>query len=221
MKGTIITSLLLLAFTVAKGQSNEFGTIGVHAGAGIGVYATLADFKYDGVQIDKDTSAAAAYTFPIEVQFGLHRLFSIGAYAKFGRYIDEDPNDENVETEQNSVSSFGITPKFYMVNKDRFNLYLGCNIGATALNQEKTTNSGSFTAREKWRWNATNVMPHLGFNAYFGETAGLFFDVGYDAHNFKLSEYTFNDDPADLSRFDYQFDAKGVYLNLGVALKFM
>lgn len=222
----LIAPLVILLFFVgnANAQSNDFKTINIQVGAGVGAYGTLLDGSFDGNAFDQDTSAAAVVLVPIEGQFGLHKLISVGFFLRPGKYIDEDPNDPDITIQENGIMNYGVNFKFYPLNKDKFNLYLGAGFGATSLNQLK---SQQFTAlglpvsnTTDLTWKGTSAYGELGFNAYFGERVGMFFDMRYDSHKLNLKDYLINGNAQDLTRWKFDMAAKGVFVNLGVSVKF-
>lgn len=219
--------LLLLTFLLgflswnAQAQSHQAGTFNIHAGGSIGAYATFLEHRFQGNKVDTDSSGAATILVPIEAHYGLLHVMSIGVYAKPGKYIDEDPNDPDIVLKKNSIFTGGVSLKLYPVNREKFNLYLGLGLGRTSLKQEKEQYIANvlFT-QSNTNWSGSSIYGELGFNAYFGETVGMFFNLRYDRQKLKLNEYTLNNSSLNLTDNEFDLTAKGVNADIGIAFKF-
>lgn len=219
-KLVLIASLTLLTLTYFS-QSNDLGVLNLSGGVGAGVYATNSEINatYFGgslVITDRDTSAGVTTYGYLSGDFGIIKLLSAGFYLQSGQYLQEDTAGI---TKDNSLFKIGIMPKLYLVNKDKFNLYTGLGLGYEKLRTSEEDNNSKTEAK----YSGTNFHLRLGMNAYFTNSIGMFFHLGYDANNLTLNELSFTsgsntNTPSNLTGY---LDAKGMEVAIGLNFKFV
>mgnify|MGYP000218108852 CR=1 FL=1 len=219
MNKILSTTALLLIVLSSKAQSNSFGTLNLSGGLGAGLYATNSEVSatYLGGSLvirDQDTSAAATTYAYLSGDYGVSKLFSAGFYLQSGSYLESDTNTRDRE---NHFFKLGIMPKFYIINRDRFNLYTGLGLGFVRLRTSEQ--DGNTKAEAKYA--GSNLQVRLGLNAYFTKSIGMFFHLGYDGNYFDLKEYTFTsgnttNTPSNLSG---DLNAKGLEVAIGLNFK--
>ena len=219
---TILSSiaLLLLVFS-SNAQSNSFGTINISGGVGAGLYATNSEinatYNVGGgsfVVSDQDTGAAATTFVYFSGDYGVSKLFSAGLYLQSGSYLESDTNTRDRE---NRFFKLGIMPKFYIINKDKFNLYTGLGLGFVRLR----TSEEDGNTRAEAKYAGSNLQVRLGLNAYFTESIGIFFHLGYDGNYFDLKDYTFTSGNTTNSfeNLSGDLNAKGLEVAIGLNFK--
>ncbi len=211
MKPLITISAFLLS-SLLSAQYNDKGSVHISIGGGLGAYATEYDQTVTilGVGIRQTfTGGAATVTLPIEVQFGIAPVFSLGLYGEFGRYVD------SVETKQNSIALFGLAPRLYLVNSDHFAWMLGLHAGATTLRIEDADGLGSPIS--KFAGSHFGMSTGLGF--LFGEIVGLQLQLRYLAHQLPLREYELFDRVLDNKLYDADLKARGVDVKLALHIR--
>lgn len=214
---------LFLAFISVFGQSqsNQFGSLNLGVGGGLGIYKTNSEFNatFGSLVItDRDTSAAATTYFNFSADFGVMKLLSVGLFVQSGKYVQEE---ESGITKDNSFTKFGIMPKLYIVNKDKFNLYAGLGLGVVNLKTMEKNNNSNTTTEAKY--SGSNFHLRLGMNYYFTNAIGMYFHAGYDGNNFNLKELTVksgstSNTPTNLTG---KLNASGAELAVGLNIKFL
>lgn len=220
LKKLSIIACLLISYS-SYSQSNQFGTLNLSVGGGLGIYATNSEFTatYGSLTItDRDTSAAGTSYFNFAADFGIIKLLSAGIYVQAGKYLQAQ---EDGVTKDNNFAKIGIMPKLYIINKDKFNLYTGLGFGVSTLNTSEKNNNN--TLKTEAKYNGGNFHLRLGMNYYFTNVIGLSFHAGYDANSFKLKELTqttgsVSNTPNNLTG---NLNANGAEMALSLNIKFM
>lgn len=205
---------VLLTPTLALAQVNDKGTLQLGFAFSGGVHATEFKNSFRLGSLEQGTSSsdgAATVSFPLEFQGGLSKRFSLGAILEPGRYID------SAGTHPNGFFVFSISPRYYLVNKEKAALFLSADIGAGFLRIGEVSSGAK-------QFDDTYAGGHfrLGtqFQYYFGNTFGLNFGLKYALHNLKWRDR----DPEDawLQNLDYEATLRtsGVQVQLGAQVKF-
>ncbi len=224
MKKIILLSIVVLGnFMAVNAQSNNTGSINVRVGGNVNLAATLTTTKYGNISSDEDTSAVLASTIPISVDFGIHKLVSVSLGFRSGKWLNEDPNDTNIQVKEAKTKTFNIGFKFYPISKKNFNLYLGYDFALSGFRKEKTTINTNTTDIQQW--NGTGNFFNLGTNFYFGKGFGMYYQMGYTGYDLNLKEFTSTTGPLSINYIDnFNFSAnslvKGFQVELGFCYKF-
>ena len=214
--GTHTTTTLLLALIAGSlsAQSNKSGTFHICAGASVGIHATHFENSYSvdigGITISDSNSeddAAATTTFPIELHYGIVDRFSLGLYVEPGTYLDSADNSPN------SVLSVGLTPRFYIVNLDRFNWAAILDIGLTGLeiSDKEETITDSYLG--------PHVRIGTGISFYFGEHFGIQLFTKYGAYLMKWRDRE-PDDFFTAGNYEAKLNTSGIHFGGGLTVKF-
>ncbi|MCW5898100.1 MAG: hypothetical protein KIT10_02430 [Flavobacteriales bacterium] len=209
---TLSIALLLGGRSGLHAQYNERGTVHLGLGIALGAYGTEYEqtITLFGIPfLTRSTGGAATITAPLEFHYGLADIFSLGVYAEGGRYID------SVETKRNTITAFGLQPRFYLVDRDRFSWMAGLQMGATTLRIDDPVSTGS--PKSLLRGGHFGINTGVGFR--FGETVGLQVMLRYLAHNLPLREYEFMGQQLDLDLVDAELRARGVMLQTSLHLR--
>lgn len=206
----LVTFAALLLSTLLSAQYNDKGSVHLSIGGSIGAYATEYDqtAKIPGLpplrQIS--TGGAATVTYPIEVQYGIVRVFSLGLYGEFGRYVD------SVETKENNIAMLGLVPRFYLVSSDHFAWMVGLHLGSTRLKIDDVDGIGS----PKSKFAGSHFGASTGVGFLFGEAVGLQLQVRYLAHQLPLRELELAGSVLDPKLYDADLKARGVDVKLAL-----
>lgn len=214
----MLRKLLLLAliasFLQATGQVNDKGRLHFGLGLGLGVHATHFEHEIGNAGIvvrNSERDGAVTFTVPIEAQLGLGPRFSLGLHLEPGSYLD------SAGTRPNKLFLFGLSPRYYAVNKDRFALYLHADVGLGSLRIGEVVNGVN---RYEDRYAGGHLRLGLASQWFFSEVVGLQLGLKYAAHNLAWRERT----PGDpvLNRVDYtaRLRTSGVQFQLGLVAKF-
>jgi hypothetical protein len=209
----LIAFFSLLMPSVLLAQMNEKGTVHLSIGlAGLGHATTyeqrilfmgtwLTDTKEDG---------AASVTFPLEAAYGFSRFFALGLYAEPGSYLDSSA------TESNGIVLVGLQPKFYLVNKDRFALMAGLQLGATTLRIERSETLVNSDAR--YAGTHFGITAGVGFG--LGDLLSLNFQLRYLDTMLPLRSYELNGSNVDLSGLEATLSTRGLGAQLSLGFRF-
>lgn len=210
-------------FLLTIAQSNNTGSFNVRVGGNANLGLTLTTTQIGNLVSDVDSGGVAAITLPLSFDFGIHKLFSISAGFRVGKWINEDPNDTDIEVREAKTRTANIGFKFFPVSKKNFNLYLGYDFGLSGFSKEKYTKSTVTTENQKW--GGTSHYLNIGTNFYFGKGFGMYYQMGYTGYNLDLQEYSASNPLISLDYIkDFNFTAnsivKGAQIELGFCYKF-
>lgn len=207
---TVTTALILL--TSITGQVNEKGVFQVGLASSVGVFATRFESKATllGVTVENsDEDGAGTVSFPLEVQYGLSKKVSLGIYIEPGSYLDSNASRSN------GFAAFGISPRYYLVNKDRLALLLNADLGFTALRIKETESGQSITDSYAGGHFRLGAMVQY----YFGKTFGLNFGIKYSGHRMSWRDR----DPEDAVLKSLNYEAvlrtSGLQFQLGAQVR--
>lgn len=205
-----ITFAAVLLSTLLSAQYNDKGRVHLSIGGSLGAYATEYDrtAKFPGLppQRQISTGGAATITYPIEVQYGIARAFSLGLYGEFGRYVD------SVETKENNIATLGLVPRFYLVNSDHFAWMVGLHLGTTWLKIDDVDGIGS----PQSKFSGSHFGASTGVGFLFGETVGLQLQFRYFGHQLLLRELELAGSVLDPNLYDADLKARGVDVKLAL-----
>jgi hypothetical protein len=197
----------------AHAQVNDKGTIHASIGIALGAHATEYEqtFRVFGVPFtSKEKDGAATVTVPIELGVGITKGFSLGLYLEPGAYLDSSA------TESNAIASFGLQPRFYLVNKDRFAWVASLQLGLTSLRIDRNEPGVQSSARY------AGGQFGLGTGAIFqfSDLVGLQVFLRYMGNNLPLRDYELNGQSLSLNDFDATLRTSGVLLQTSLAFRF-
>lgn len=215
MRNTILLLAALGAASVTDAQVNDKGRFQIGVAPGLGVFKT--DFEFSATypiigRVSKSSADdAATVSFPIDLQAGVSKRFSLGVCIEPGRYID------SAGTHPNSFFIFSLEPRYYVVNGEHFAVHLNADLGFGAL-RISDVRSGTK------KYDDTYAGAHFRFGAqaqyFFGSTFGLNFGLKFASHSLKWRDR----DPEDttLNSLDYAatLKASGVQFQLGAQVRF-
>lgn len=217
----------MIATTFAFAQSNEAGTIQLGLGWGATLGGATIENTYpqsttdaNGVTTTKDTTTSddgvgINSNYGIRAQYGVSELISVGIFVRMERGFYTVTNTTGgfsfSSTMLASGFGFGIEPKIYPVNNDKFNLYVAPSIGFSTA-----TTTMTFLTAYTGKASGLNYGVTVGFNWYFSDVVGLSADLGYAGSALSGTM----DDDVIFKDFTYKINSNGFYTGLGLTLKF-
>lgn len=214
----LLLGVTMLATTFAFGQSNEQGTIQLGLGTGFMLGGASLESTYTDNDGNKTTTTEKGVgvmgNYNIRAQYGITELISAGIFIRKESAVYVVTYNDDFESYSNdfrvSTFAFGIEPKIYLVNNDKFNLHAAPSIGFS---------TGSTEVIDSWfnikgSASGLNYGFTTGINWYFASMFGMSADIGYAGNSLSGSF----DDAPDGS--EYKIKGGGFYLGVGFALKF-
>ena len=211
LRPVVLFSLLVPSMLLA--QMNEKGAVHLSIGLAGAGHATKYEQRvlFLGTWFtDTKEDGAASVTVPIEVAYGFSRLFALGIYAEPGSYLDSSA------TESNGIVLVGLQPRFYLVNKDRFALMAGLQLGTTTLRIERSEPLVTSDAR----YAGTHFGITTGVGIGLGDLLSLQFQLRYLANTLPLRTYELNGSNVDLSGLEATLATRGFGVQLSLGLRF-
>ncbi len=203
----------LLLGSPAQAQFHQKGSVHASIGAAFGVHSTTSTFTFHvlGLNVSKThNDGAATFTWPVQVGYGLSDAFGLGIFLEPGNYVDSNL------TRTNGVFLYGIEPRFYAVNKERFAWMLDLQLGGSAL--RITDNGGGRTKESQYKGSAFG----LGTGLFFGlsNRVDLQLHLRYVATKMPLRHYSENGKSISTKDFSGELRTSGVAAQLGVGFRF-
>lgn len=209
----LISLFSLLTPSALHAQMNEKGTLHLSIGLAAAGHATEYEqrIRLLGTWFtDTNNDGSASVTVPIEVAYGFSRFLALGLYVEPGAYLDSSA------TESNGIVLVGLQPKFYLVNKDRFALMAGLQLGTTALRIERS--EPPFNSEAKYSGTHFGVTTGVGFG--LGDVLSLQFHLRYLTTTLPLRTYEMNGSNVDLSGFEATLRTRGLGAQLSLGFRF-
>ena len=198
----------------AAAQVNGKGTFQIGLGPAFGAHATEFEWssRFGPLQFGgRSSDGAVTVSWPLELQVGLSNRFSLGVILEPGQYID------SAGTHPNGFFAASLSPRYYLVNKDRFGLFLNADLGFGVLRIGEVR-SGTKQYDDVYAGGHFRLGTQAQY--YFGSTFGIHLGLKYAAHNLRWRDR----DPEDplLASGDYEATLRtsGVLVQMGVQLKF-
>ncbi len=212
MKKIILTMAVVLTATLANAQSNQKGTIHVNVMGGF--LAGSATNQSDVANSLEKKYSASGGQFGANFQYGLTESFSAGIGLEFGtvaltpKTIDYNNNNPFLDLDP-SVSVFKIilSGRYYILNKEKFNLFAGPSVGYTS---GKESVLGVVIAEDK-DYSGLNYGINAGGNYYFTDRVGIILNLGYEGNSLSWKDSDGDSGKASIG---------GIKVMAGLALKF-
>lgn len=212
----IFLILVLLLSNKVFMQSQTAGTFSIQAGYDFNIHATAFESNYNGLNLERDTSAAGTSMFAISALYNPLNWLTGGITFEYGSYI-EDPDDAEANGNTTGIIAFDL--RAYPINGEKFNLYLGTELGYSFLEINRIyTFLGSQESQYKYKGAHAGLF--AGFNLYFTPFLGWYLQFEYTDNNFELKEYTINNEPFNLTDWNILLNTYSVGLRTGLCFKF-
>ena len=219
---------VVLTATFANAQSNQKGTIHVNVMGGFLSGSATDQSDLGGVPEDK--FSASGSQFGANFQYGLTESFSAGIGLEFGTVVltpenptsaSSDLNDPNFDFNdllgtgtnlETSVFKIILSGRYYILNKEKFNLFAGPSVGYTS---GKESVLGVVIAEDK-DYSGLNYGINAGGNYYFTDRVGVILNLGYEGNSLKTTASGDFGDPDQTGKASLG----GIKFMFGLALKF-
>lgn len=206
--------LILFSFLISQtGNAQAFakGDILVDFGVGLGVYGTTLKTEVNGIS-GEETDGAASVIVPVKLQYGVSNKFSLGLLFQSATYIIDSAD---VNNEDADGIAFRFIASYYLVNKDKFKLFLEMGLGAATFNQNTEKANGDESEAE---WGGGNFAVGLGLKHYFSKHIGFFTMAQFNNYAFDLDNLRLNNSTFDINNWEANFS--GAEISVGLAIKF-
>ena len=202
-------------------QSHTPGTLNFSLSYDVGAHLVLYDSKFDNgtlsFESEQDSSGAATSLFRFDAHFNILERLSVGLNYRTGQYI-EDP--DNTQAIGNKINVVGLNVRYYLVNKNKFAMYLGGAFGSSKLVMNRQTDPIFNTViLFDYKFSGSHYGLETGFNFYFSNNFGMNVGLGYASQKFKMKEHTFNGVDQDLTNYENILSSKGATFNIGLTFK--
>lgn len=216
----VITGLLYPFCAVS--QSNFKGTTQFGIGTGCTFGGTSVKVSFDTLGDVKGSGVNVMFNYGLKAQYGLSDMVSLGVFIKresavFASSYTYDnsyftPPAINIHT---AGFALGLELRYYITNKDFYNLFLGPYFGGYTGNARLTVYNA------KGNLKGYNYGIGGGLNWYWNDHMGMYLD-------FALSSQTLSghpNNPDDFKEHDeqiskYKVSNKGLYACLGFIIRF-
>lgn len=171
-----------------------------------------------------DTLASLAFDFPRRSTFFRQELKSFLILSKeqglnpldvYGSYL-EDTAD--VSANGNNVGNISFDLRLYPVNGEKFNLYIGPEVGYSFLEIRKL-NPSLGNIEEVSNYSGGHFGVNLGFNWYLFSFAGVFAQAEYTRNDFTLKQYYIDGETFDLTNWDASLNTFSGAVRVGLCFK--
>jgi hypothetical protein len=214
-----IKKLLLLLFAAALlpcssvGQSADKGNIQVELGGGLGAY-----FYYSNIDFGKGIGAVSTVG-KFKIDYTVQNQFSLALQGRLDKYIVQ--GDSTTSFVDAGSGAIFFTGNYHLVNKEKFNFYVGAGVGIGGIGYSETDtagNVGTFAA------GGIPFIVDVGIRKYFKEHLGFFVTASWVNYPVSISELTVNGETRNFwsgrAIENINFNLAGINLVAGLALKF-
>jgi Outer membrane protein beta-barrel domain len=199
MKKIIYTAVAVFGLAFVNAQSHQQGNMQIDVMGGF--MTGSATSQDDASGSTKYKYGATGVGFGLQFQYGLAESFSAGIGLETGTAVLTPKNaadfDYGYGTVNPTMSTFKInlSGRYYMVNKDKLNVYVGPSIGYTT-GKDKTSIVGFDTTGSSEKYAGLNFGVNVGGNYFFSDHVGVILQLGYEANGLK-STTTYSDGSAN------------------------
>lgn len=161
--------ILLIGGLTANAQSTRKQVFYTDLGIGAGIYGANSNFGAN--------HPFATVTTMLEGDLGyfLSDEFSLGFTTHLRGYYTE-PEDTTVKSVQIDGLYLGISPRFHVINKPKFNMYAGISLGVSGFNYLRTD---QFDNQGELRLDGVTLLGQWGLRYLFNSRIGFHWKVNY------------------------------------------
>lgn len=147
----------------------------IEAGFGLGIYDT---HLYQPSTGNSENNKAAAWVFPVSVEYAIGNRLGIGLAYKYSNFIigKEDTVNANAKINGNDIV---LKPTFHLLKTKRINLYVGALAGLSWFNFQVNDINQSYA-----KGDGTVLAFILGTRLYVTKNIGLCLNYTYNNYNF-------------------------------------
>jgi hypothetical protein len=221
VKKLLVVTVQLIS-SMAFCQSNENGTIQLGAGTWLTLGDAAIKSTFDNSAEVKGSGVGVKINAGIKAQYGISERVSAGVFIRRELAIYSTSYSYNntfftpAATDITTAGfSFGAEAKYYLINKNLYNLHVGPSVGFYIGNATlKVYNA-------KGNLNGLNYGLGGGINWYWGYNVGMSFDFALNGQSLSGSP----DNPSEFIGYPetvtkYKVTGAGIYIGLAFIIKF-
>lgn len=147
----------------------------IEAGFGLGIYDTEIYQKSNGTN---ERDKAAAWVFPVSVEYAAGNRLGIGLAYKYSNFIigKEDSVNNNASVKGSDIM---LKPTFHLIKSKRVNLYVGALAGLAWFNFQVND-----AVKSSLKGDGTNIAFITGCRFYFSKNVALSINYAFNNYNF-------------------------------------
>jgi opacity protein-like surface antigen len=173
LKLTFLMSALLMTDSLLAQSFVKNDKI-IEAGFGLGIYDT---YIYQKSSNTNENSRAAAWVFPLSIEYAVGNRLAIGVGYKYSNFITG--NDSVQTNEQMSGNDIILKPTFHVIKSKRVNMYVGALAGLVWVNYQVNDLQKAYV-----KGDGTNLALVFGTRFYITKNIGLSLNYCYNNYNF-------------------------------------
>jgi hypothetical protein len=210
MKLSLFLAAMMAVSSVSFAQSNDKGVIQI----GLGYGALIGGGKLTATESGQSFSESLAGVrgnFGVRAQYGLAKNISAGIFLREegAAYVTTANGYSSGTSFVTSGVGLGIEAKYYLVNKDKFNLYGAPSIGFSSGKAWSDVSN-------KISMSGLNYGVGIGLNWYWADFIGMSADIGYSG--ISISGKDTNSSPG--TTITDKINSGGVMIGVGLITKF-
>jgi len=182
------------------------------AGVGASIYAIVTT-------LNLQRSAAFSTGAKVNLLYNVKESFSVGLHFASNKFKTDPDTTANFANANNTI--IAILFNYHLVDKKKFNFYLGSGLGVSQLKYERQQTDGT---TGEITMEGPSLMLNAGMRFYFIKNLGLFFQPGFVVNPYRISSFTINGQEQDtIGNYnvdDVTFALRGVNVSLGLSLRF-
>ena len=214
-KKHVIIGVLLFSIFSANAQ-HESKTVQARFGLGAGLYVTekISTLTIGSVSFhDKDSSVTLTNIIPLELMLGLSNNFALGLHYTHGLYIEDSLQ---AEARENIINTFGVAADFYIVNRQKFNMYFSAVVSHSFLNLLNRTP----ILTHEYKYNGFGMSFGIASNIHIFPFLCLNTKIGYDGKQLHMYEWKINGNIQNISNLEVNINKRGVHAIIGLNIIF-
>lgn len=211
----LLIPFLLTMYTADAQREREFQ---IRGGLGWSVYGTLSETIIKtgfGNFSNTTTDNAATLHLPLELRYAFNKRVNAGLDFKFGSYLYE-PDSSRGKSNQFVVA--GVAFEYSLIARERIRWYGGVGINGCNLVLEETDDLTD--VKSTLTYSGAGFRFNTGILVFLFKGFGLNFNLGYDAHNFKLQQFKSDGVEQSLKNFEQTLRVAGLDGSLGAVIRF-
>jgi len=209
--GAFILTVLISLNSI--GQSADKGKLFLDLDGGLAGYSVNSNASHTG------SGAGVATILNFGVGYNIHNNMNFGIEFNTHQFLVDSVRDDNSVTSA-ATGMFSFRFQYHLINKEKFNLYVGSKIGWAAFGIVAEDTAGTVGALEL---GGTVAGLNLGIRKYFGNF-GLRMELGFQQIPMAATSFIVDDVERTyynnwLKVEDYKARFIGGYLTAGISLK--
>ncbi len=205
--------VLLVCSSIVHSQSADKGKFLIDVDGGLSV------FHVESNENHSSSTVAVARSLGLSFAYCTHQNFALGIEFNSDNFYVDSVRDRKFSASV-IASHFLLKGQYHLVNKEKFNLYVGAKVGFGDLYLEAADSSG-VVGTLIMQGNSNNV--HFGIRKYFGKKFGLVAETGYAGMALMGRELTVDGTiEPDINNWlaveDYRSVLRGGYIHVGLTL---